>query len=208
MAALLNDNSEFGEGDSVIDRLKLANALRDNYSIFALDNNEQTPEEWQQFTLSLAGFSEVLSQNAELICATTQIPAIIMFGTSPKGFNSSGDIELRVWYDRVRGYQNSRLLPHLRTAYDYIQLDLFGEIDEDLTVEFKPLWTPSELEQSQIQLNKQQRNSAYVADGTLLREEVRASLLEDPHSGYNTLLSEDEYLANNDEPEDEETAQA
>lgn len=205
MAALLSDDSEFS--DSVIGRLKLANYIRDNYSIFALDNNPEAPEEWQQFTMSLAGFSDILSQNAELVCATAQIPAIIMFGTSPKGFNSNGETELRTWYDRVRAFQINRLLPQLQKAFQYIQLDLFGEIDEDLVIEFKPLWTPSELEQSQIQLNKQQKNSGYVSDGTLLRSEIRESILEDAHSGYNTLLSEEEYLAQVEEQMDNEETQ-
>ena len=204
MASLLSDDNEFS--DSVIGRLKLANYIRDNYSIFALDNNPEAPEEWQQFTMSLAGFSDVLSQNAELVCATAQIPAIIMFGTSPKGFNSNGETELRTWYDRIRAFQINRLLPQLQKVFEYIQLDLYNEIDEDLIIEFKPLWTPSELEQSQIQLNKQQKNSGYVNDGILLRSEIRESILEDVYSGYNTLLSEDEYLAQiNKQADNEET---
>lgn len=193
MNALINDTGDFADGESVIDRLKLANALRDNFSIFALNNDLAAPEEWQQFTMSIAGFSEVLAQNAELICAVACIPAVVLFGTTPKGFNATGDTELRIWYDRVGAFQNNNLLSQLQLMYEYVQLDLFGKIDDDLIIEFKPLWKSSALERSQIRLNKMQESIGYVDSGILINTEIRRSLAEDPESGYNSLLSEEEF---------------
>jgi hypothetical protein len=92
----------------------------------------------------------------------------------------------------------------LHTIFEYTQLHLFGKIDPDLKIEFKPLWTPSELEQSQIQLNKQQKTSGYIADGVIHPIEARDSLMEDPHSGYNNLMSNDEFLAQVNEGMDDE----
>lgn len=206
MEALLNyqDGVTYQNGQDTLTRLKLAQALMSNFSIFALSNDAASPEEWQQFNMTIAGLDNLLNQNAELICAVTRIPAIKLFGTSPKGFNSTGENELRIYYDLIRSMQMTVLQTPLQQTFELIQMNEFGEIDPDLKIDFKPLWTPSALEMSQIQSIKKDINIAYAQETILTAEEIRKNLNEDPDSGYSDL-SENFEEDDEDELTDEES---
>lgn len=205
--ALLNydGGSTFQDGEDCYSRLKLAQAIMSNFSIFAMDNNPEAPETWQQFNMTIAGLSEILSQNAELVCAVCRMPSIILYGTSPKGFNSTGDVELRVFYDLISSMQESVMMYNLNITFDIVQMHLFGEIDDDLFIEFKPLWTMSELEQSQIQINNMQTDVGYHAAGIIHTDEIRDKLSANTKSGYDNLMSSVEFNSLVDEPNEETT---
>lgn len=202
MNSLLFDDGTFGK--STYDRLKIAQQLQSNFSIFAMSNDPASPEEWQQFNMSIAGLDTLLNQNAELVCASARIPAIKLFGTSPKGFNATGENELRIYFDLIRSMQTSIFQPNLQAVFELVQIDLFGEIDSDLQIHFKPLWTEKPLESSQIQVNKANINSIYFDKGILSAEEIRKSLNADAQSGYSNL---EEDFEENDEDDltDEES---
>lgn len=185
-------------------RLQVAQQLQNNFSIFVLNNEPTNPEEWQQFNMTIAGLDALLNQNAELVCAVARIPAIKLFGTSPKGFNATGDNELRIYYDLIRSIQMSVMHPPLQQIFELIQINEFGKIDPDLQIHFKPLWTETAMESSQIQLNKMNINVGYVTGSILTVEEVRKSLNTDPHSGYSDLAENFEG-SDEDELTDEES---
>ena len=203
MNALLYEGATFE--DSTYKRLQIAQQLQSNFSIFAMNNDPNNPEEWQQFNMSITGLDTLLNQNAELVCAVARIPAIKLFGTSPKGFNSTGENEVRIFYDLIGSMQNSILLPNLQHVFELVQIDVFGEIDPDLIIEFKPLWSESSTEKADIQVKKSQVNMAYFGGGILTAEEVRQSLNSDPDSGFSDLAENfEEVDEDEDEDEDEE----
>lgn len=211
LMALITEDPENPDGEqekqSILQRLQIAQALQNNYSIFAIDNDKEAPEEWQQFSMSLNGLSDILSQNAELICAVTQYPAVKLLGTAPKGFNATGDTELRIYYDLVASKQETIIEDNLRFIFELVQMNLFGEIDDDLDFEFKPLWVLSDIEKSQIQKTKCEINIAYVDSKILSPEEVRENISRDPDSGYSNLPKMEISLDDEDEP-DEDIRQA
>jgi uncharacterized protein len=204
MNALLYEGETFD--DSTYKRLQIAQELQSNFSIFAMNNDPANPEEWQQFNMTIAGLDTLLNQNAELVCAVARIPAIKLFGTNPKGFNATGDTELRIFYDLIRSMQTSILLPNLQFIFELVQIDLFGEIDRDLQIEFKPLWSENALEKADIQLKKSQVNLSYFGGGILTAEEIRQSLNFDKDSGFSDL-AEDFEEVDEDEASDEESQQ-
>lgn len=206
MEALLNNatGSTFQQGQDLETRLKIAQMFMSNFSVFALSNDKELPEEWQQFNMTIAGLDNLLNQNAELVCAVARIPAIKLFGTSPRGFNATGENELRIYYDLIRSMQMSVMQPNLQQIFELIQIHVFGQIDPDLHIHFKPLWTESSLETAQIQQIRKDINLAYEQAGILTVEEVRKKLNADPDSGYSDLPEEFEE-DDEDELTDEES---
>jgi len=203
MESLLDTGgSAFQSGCDLETRLKIAQYYQSNFSIFAMSNDPTLPEEWQQFNMSIAGLDGLLSQNAELVCAVARTPAIKLFGTSPKGFSSTGEYEVKIFHELVKSLQMSLMQDNLKRTLDLIQIHLFGEIDEDITFVFKPLAITSELERAQIQAIKKDINISYLNDGVISGEEVRNKLKDDPDSGYNNLTDDFELeneLADSDE---------
>jgi phage-related protein (TIGR01555 family) len=187
MAALLNykDGSSFQSGEDVLSRMKLAQALQNNYSIFALDNNPTAPEEWQQFNMTMAGLVEILNENAGYLCALTGIPESVLFMKKSKGgLGRSDDNEIRLYYDNIGSFQDVNVKHILDWVLQLIQMSLFGKVDPDLDFKFNPLWKQTPKEIWEIQKIKSDINTQYFADGILEGNEIRESISKDPDSGY------------------------
>lgn len=187
MAALLNykDGSSFQNGEDVLSRLKLAQALQNNYSIFALDNNPTAPEEWQQFNMTMAGLTEILNENAGYLCALSGIPESVFFMKKSKGgLGHSDDNEVRLYYDNIGSFQDINIRPTLEMIFNFIQMSLFGNIDSDLDFKFTSLWKQTPKEIWEVQKIKADINTQYFADGILEGNEIREAIAKDPDSGY------------------------
>ncbi len=203
--SLLNTGgSALKEGCDLETRLKIAQYYQSNFSIFAMSSDEQLKEEWQQFNMTIAGLDGLLNQNAELVCAVSRIPAVKLFGTSPKGFNSTGENEVRIFYDLIGSIQNSVVQPNLQQIFELIQINEFGQVDEDLQIQFEPLWESNPLEKAQIQSIKKDINLAYAQETIITPEEIREKLNEDPDSGFSDLASNFELDDEDDEDQPEE----
>jgi hypothetical protein len=87
-------------------------------------------------------------------------------------------------------------------------MDLFGEIDDDLFIEFNPLWTMSELDQSQINLNTMNTDVGYATAGIIATQEIRQKLAANPKSGYDNLMSDIQFDSLMDEMNEEETRES
>lgn len=196
--------SALKEGCDLETRLKIAQYYQTNFSIFAMSSDDSLKEEWQQFNMTIAGLDGLLNQNAELVCAVSRIPAIKLFGTSPKGFNSTGENEVRIFYDLIGSFQNSVVQPSLQQIFELIQINEFGKIDEDLQIVFEPLWEPNPLEKAQIQSIQKDINIAYAQETIITPEEIREKLNEDPDSGFSDLSANFE-MDDEDELSDEES---
>jgi len=204
MAALLNykEGSSFQGGEDVLSRMKLAQALQNNYSIFALDNNPTAPEEWQQFNMTMAGLVEILNENAGYLCALTGMPEIVLFMKKSKGGLHSGDNnEVRLYYDNVGSFQDVNIKPTYEWIFQLTQMSLFGSVDEDLDFKFNPLWKQTPKEIWEVQKIKAEINTAYFADNILEGNEIREAIAKDPDSGYAGLQDLPEEDFEDAEPE-------
>ncbi len=187
MAALLNysGDSSFQNGEDVLSRIKLAQALQNNYSIFALDNNPTAPEEWQQFSMTMAGLTEILNENAGYLCALSGIPESVLFMKKSKGgLGHSDDNEVNLYHANIAAFQNLNVRPTYEWLFQLVQMSLFGTVDPDLDFKFNPLGKKTDKEIWEIQKLKAEINTQYFADGILEGNEIRESISKDPDSGY------------------------
>jgi phage-related protein (TIGR01555 family) len=186
LSALVNydeTSNPFNDVQTFEDRIAYMNAVGDNFGILALD---METEEYQQFTMSLAGLDKLYSQAAEIVCAIARIPATKLFGTAPQGFNSTGEFEMTNFYDYIRDIQ-ANIEPHIKMSLDLIQLSLFGEIDPFITFRWHPLEAANELEKSTIRQNNANADAVYRDRGIVTTREIREKLSKDESSGYEGL---------------------
>ena len=184
LSAILGGNPSDQDITDVKTRVALFNKMRTNFGTLMLDRES---EEWQQFNMALSGLDKLVQQNLEYIPAICRIPATKLFGQSPTGFGSSGEHELKTFYDLIQTEQTSVLLPHIETYLDMIQLDEFGEIDPDITFEFNPLAQTSDLEKSQIFTGYTTSLTGMVTGGLISPEEARTWLAGQESLEFNEL---------------------
>lgn len=185
------------DGTDLFARATLFTATRSNKGLMLLDKER---EELVQINTPLSGLHELQAQSQEHMCSVSRIPAIILTGISPSGLNASSDGEIRIFYDWIAAQQEAYWREPLETILKVVQLSLFGEIDPDIGIAFKPLYQMTPKEESEIRLSDSQADCAYIAAGVVDPSEVRERLARDPNSGYQSLDTSVELVPPNPEP--------
>lgn len=103
--------------------------------------------EAHQYTFS--GLDNVLMQFGQQLSGASQIPLVRLFGQSPAGLNSSGESDLRTYYDNTKQQQERRLrLPCMR-LYDVMIRSMLGtKPPEGFAYQFASLWQLSDTEKA------------------------------------------------------------
>lgn len=166
-----------GDTSGLIDRVKAFMQFRDNRGVFLTDKET---EELSILSANLAGLDKLQNQALEQICVAAQQPLVKFSGISPSGLNASSEGEIRVWYDRVAAYQESFFRPNLTTIMHACMLNIWGEIDHDITFEFVPLWQLDEAAKAAIAKTNADTRAVYVELGAVSNDEVRAALRSEP----------------------------
>lgn len=126
-----------GGGREVLDRrIQLFTQFRDNDATQVIDKDS---EEIVQINTPMTGATDIVRQSLEFVAAIFRIPFVKFLGISPGGLNSTGEADLRNFYDHVGSKQEKMLRRPLERVLDVLQLHLFGEIDPEIKAEFRPL---------------------------------------------------------------------
>ncbi len=205
ISAILEGSSSDQDVASLRTRIELFTKLANNFGVMVLDRER---EEWEQFNMALNGLDKLVQQNLEYIPIICQIPATKLFGTSPTGFGSSGEHELKTFYDLIKSEQTNKLLPHIERIFESIQYELFGEYDPNIKFRFNSLEQQSDLDRSIIFSNYVNAYGAMVDRGQITIEESRLMMANREELEMNSLDTEAEITNlednDNDEPDEDQ----
>lgn len=98
---------------------------------------------------AFGGLADALQQFGQQISGALQIPLTRLFGQSPAGF-SSGDSDLRTYYDGINSQQNAKLKVGVTKIYRAIAASEGIEIPEGFKINFKSLWQLTEAQKVEI----------------------------------------------------------
>jgi len=160
----------------IMERIRLLNMGKSINNAVIMD----ATEEWDQKTGSLSqGLAGLLSQFLEVVAGAAGIPVTRLLGKSPSGLNATGEENTRNYYDHVKHMQESKLGPVLQTMDKVLLRHTLGSEPEEFETTFNSLWQQSETERSQTQLQDQQRDSAYLADGVIAEHHIASRLMRE-----------------------------
>jgi phage-related protein (TIGR01555 family) len=184
MDAFLNGQMD----DGLFNRIRYFAQMADNEGVLAIDKDR---EDFVKVESMLSGVTDIVQQALELICAVNSTPVVKTLGLSPKGFNATGDIDLRNYYDRISALQEQQMAPVLDVMLRIVQIHLFGEVDGAIGYKFNPL--SEEDKQMSATVRKTLADTAvlYLDRGVVSPEEVRQNLIADKDSGYDDVKLED-----------------
>lgn len=108
-------------------------------------------DEFEAHQYSFSGLSDVLLQFGQQLSGALQIPLVRLFGQSPAGLNSSGDSDLRTYYDNVAAWQDRDMRHGLSTLLQVLARSELGKpMPEGWDFQFRPLWQLSDTEKADI----------------------------------------------------------
>jgi phage-related protein (TIGR01555 family) len=189
-------------GDEAVSRMNDWVAFRDNY---AIKLGDKEGDEFNQFDTSLADLDSVIMTQYQIVAAAANIPSTKLLGTTPKGFNATGDYEEASYHEELESIQAHDLTPFIERHHLLVMRSEVGNKKIETTVEWRPLDSPTAKEQADTNLVKAQTGAALIASGALASEDERQRLGLDPASGYAGVdLSQEVEPPLDDDPDAEE----
>ena len=131
---------------------------------------------------SLGGLHELQAQAQEHMASVARIPLVKFTGISPTGLNASSEGEMRAYYDTIHAHQENFFRPNLTKVLNFVQLSLFGEIDDEITFDFEPLHELTEKEEGEVFKQKADSFQVFIDTGVISPEEARQVYADDPDS--------------------------
>lgn len=103
-----------------------------------------------QGTNAFGGLADALTQFGQQLSGALQIPLVRLFGQSPSGMNSSGESDLRTYYDHIASEQSDQLSVGVHKVYKLLAVSRGILIPPDFKLGFKSLWELSDQDKAEI----------------------------------------------------------
>lgn len=137
-----------GEEDyrnKVVDRVRLAANTKGNLAALLMD----AEEDYEQKQLQFNGMTDILMAFMQLCSGAADIPLTRLLGQSPGGLNSSGEHDLKNYYDRVSSIQELEVEPAIAVLDECLIRSALGKRPDELHYTWRSLWQTSETERSE-----------------------------------------------------------
>jgi phage-related protein (TIGR01555 family) len=187
-----------GQPKNFQERIEAWAYFRDNYGVKVLGIDEK----FEQHDTTLSDLDAVIMTQYQLVAAIANVPAVKLLGTSPKGFNTTGEFEEANYHEELESIQAHDLTPlverhHLLLIHSEIaprfKLNPFATM-----IKWKSLDSMTAKEKAELNKIKADTASVHISSGVLSGEDERQRLINDPESEYNgiSLEMEEEDLLN------------
>ncbi len=172
-------------------RMALWVANRDNYGIKTIGVEEKL----EQFDTSLSDLDAVIMTQYQLVAAAANVPATKLLGTTPKGFNATGEYEEASYHEELESIQEHHLTAllerhHLLLIKSKIAPEA-GIEPFEVTISWNPLDAMTAEELANINKIKADTGQVLSASGAIDGEDERKRIIADPESGYSGLVDDE-----------------
>lgn len=171
-----------------IARLQTIDASRSALRAILIDAEN---ESFERVNTPVSGMAELLDRFMTRLASAADMPLTLLMGQSPGGLNATGASDIRFFYDRVASMQRRKLAPVIRKITRIILRALKCEPSK-WTINFAPLWQPTEKEQAEARNVQMQTDKGYVEIGSLTPDEVTRARFGGPRYSFETHVDFDE----------------
>lgn len=126
-------------------------------------------DEFETHEYSFSGLSDTLLQFSQQLSGATGIPLVRLFGQSPAGLNSTGESDLRNYYDNVRQAQELKLTDPVSRVLRVIAMSEGVTLPEGFGFTFRPLWQMTDPEKAEVAKNNVDAVATAEGAGIILR---------------------------------------
>lgn len=127
-------------------RFGAAAMMKGNNGTLILDEKETH----SQKNTSFAGLSDVLDRFAQNVSGAADIPMTRLFGRAPAGMNSTGESDMRNYYDAIQADQELTLTPALSVLDECLIRSSLGSRPDEVYYDWRSLWQTTQKERADI----------------------------------------------------------
>lgn len=121
--------------------------------------------EFESKSISFATLPDILAQFLQITAGAADIPVTRLLGQSPAGMNSTGESDLRNYYDRISAGQEIEMTPAMYRLDECLIRSALGQRDPSIYYTWAPLWQISEKEKADILKTKADAGRAIAGTG-------------------------------------------
>jgi phage-related protein (TIGR01555 family) len=164
-----------------------ATQMRDNYGRQVID----TDEEMQQIDTTLTDMDALIMTQYQIVAAIAGVPSTKLLGTTPKGFNATGEYEMASYHEMLESMQSNHLTPlvdrHIQLLLRSEIMPKFGGKEYRFKVKWEPLKTATAEEIANVNKLNAEADLTLSQTGAIDGTDVQNRLISDPDSGYNGI---------------------
>jgi hypothetical protein len=184
----------------LIAQFEMMRSMQVNEGLTLIDKNDV----FASTAYSFAGLSDMMLQFGQQLSGASGIPLVRLFGQSPAGLSSTGDADIRMYYDNINAQQEAKLRNPLEVLLKVLWRSTFGKpAPKDMEFQFTPLWQMSATDKATIAKSNTETILGAFEAGLTSRETSLKELRQD--SGDTGLFSNitDEDIADAEAEADE-----
>lgn len=145
LGQLLGSGSELAKRN-LYNTIEAQNQLMNNMGIYVMDKDD----DFSIHNYTFSGLDEIYQSFMLDVAGASEMPVTKLFGREPSGFNSTGESDLKQYYDTLTEKQESYLMPVLDKLIPIICMSSLGEIPDDLDWVFNPVYQVSNKDMAEL----------------------------------------------------------
>lgn len=169
--------------DKFIEHMQNFAHFRDNYGVKLAD----TGDTLTQFDTALGDLDTVIMTQYQLVASAAGVPATKLLGTTPKGFNATGEYEAQSYHEELETIQANDLTDLVNRHHEIVMRSDIDRPDVRIEIDWRPVDSPTAKERAEINKLNADTDNIYVMTGAIDGDDVRGRLRSDPSSGYADL---------------------
>lgn len=183
-------------GQALADEVNFAQRMqtwvdrRDNYGVKTVGLDEEV----MQFDTSLTDLDTVIMTQYQIVAAAANVPATKLLGTTPKGFNATGEYEEASYHEELESIQTHDLSPLIERHHLILIRSHIAPKFNIKPFSTSVLWkSPDAMTAKELaELNKLKADTGLVLaqSGAIDGTDERERIINDPESGYNGVVSD------------------
>lgn len=187
-------------------RMELWQQYRDNFAVKLLGLKETM----EQIDTSLTDLDETIMTQYQLVSAIAKVPSTKLLGTTPKGFNATGEYDEDNYHEELESIQSKFMEPVLERHHMLVMrshmVRKFKMSPLNTNIKWEPLDIPSAKEQAEINQSKAATGRLLVESGAIDGIDERNRIANDQYSGYTNIPEIDIEIPDGTDKTEEETA--
>ena len=160
-------------------------SFRDNYGVKLVDKDS---EDIAQFDTTLSDLDATVMTQYQLVAAASNVPSTKLLGTTPKGFNSTGEYEESNYREELESIQANDLTPFLERHHQILmRSDIapkFNVEPLETSVSWAPLDSPTATEWAALNKTKAETAQILAGVGAIDGIDIRKQITSDKDSDY------------------------
>ena len=152
----------------VLEAIAQENRMRTSYGIQVLSKDDAM----ETHSYSFGGLSDVYELFMMDMAGAAEIPATKLFGRSPQGMNSTGEADLRNYYEMIAQLQERMLRPALEKLLPVMAISCWGYAPEDMEIVFQTVMTTSAMDRAELAGKLSESVISAFQAGLITREEA------------------------------------